>query len=166
MTSQYAYGKALMRLGGANVASGGTFDFDANTFTVALVASTYALDAAKLDADEFVDPGFISHEITGGSYARVNLANPTWTYVDDTVGTPGNVAKFSDSGDAATTFPTLTNSFRYAICFKNTGNDTTSPLLSVVDFGSTQASAGANFVISWPTTGIFRLKSVQTDLGG
>lgn len=166
MTSQYSYGKALMRLGGSNVASGGTLDFDANTFTVALVASTYALTADKLDTDEFVDPAIITHEISGGGYARVNLANPTWTYVDDTVGVPGNVAKFSDAGDAATTFPTLTNSFRYCVVFKNTGNNTTSPLVTVVDFGSTQASAGANFVISWPSTGIFRLKSVHADLGG
>lgn len=166
MTQIYSYGKALMRLGGANVSVGGTFDFDVNTFTVALLASSYALDANKLDTDEFLDPACITHEISGGGYARQNLANPTWTYVDDTIGVPGNTAKFGDFGDAATTFPTLNNSFRYAIVFKNTGVATTSPLLSVVDFESTQASAGANFVISWAATGIFRLRAVHSNLGG
>jgi hypothetical protein len=156
----------MLRLGGSNVGIGGAFDFDANTYTVALVSSTYALTADKLDTDEFVDPAILPYEISGGNYARQNLVNPTWTYVDDTLGSPGNTVKFNDAGDAATTFTNLTNSFRYAVLFKNTGSNSTSPLVMVVDFESTQASSSSNFVISWSTSGIFRLRAVHADLGG
>lgn len=48
---------------------------------------------------------------------------------------------------------------RYAVIYKNTGTASTSPLMALVDFGTTQSSSGDNFTITWSTSpaGVFDL---------
>lgn len=167
MTRAYPYGRALMRLGGSNLATGGPFDFANDDFKVMLLRATYALTAQKLDTQEFVNEGTpqdpVSHELTTGlGYARRALSLPMWDYVDDSADAPGNIARFSDAAGAATTFPTFTGTFRYAAVYKVGPSDISSPLLLVVDFETDISVSDGNFVLQWAPEGILRLRAVQT----
>lgn len=63
---------------------------------------------------------------------------------------------------AASTFKTLTSgalgTAAYAVVYRYSGTDATSPLLSYVNFGGNQTFAGSDFTITWDTTdGIMKI---------
>lgn len=165
VANAYMYGRALMRLGG-DYAVGGALDFEEDVFTVLLAKASYPLTVNTLANQQFVDEGTPwdakHNEVAGGlGYVRVNLALPTWTFSEGTVEDPSNIARFDDAGGAPTQFTNFTGTFQYAILFKNTGSDTTSPIISIIDFQEEITVNAANFVIAWPAQGILRFRTVQ-----
>lgn len=171
MTKAYFYGRALLRLGGYNLGTGGPFDFDADTFKCALVKASYGLSELKLDTDEFLNDGsadgVAAHEISSGlGYERAQIALPQWDYLDDVSATPGNIARFSDGAGVPTIFSTFTGTFRYAVLYKEVLSpgdppDSKSPVVMVVDFETEITVTDGNFVVSWAPEGIFRIKALQ-----
>lgn len=161
----YMFGKALMRLGG-EFSVGGSIDFEENTFTVALLKASYPLTVSTLANQEFVDEGTpwdsAHNEVsTGLGYARKNFSLPTWTFVPGNGGDPSNIARFDDAGGAPTQFNNFTGTFQYAVLFKNTGTDTTSPVISLIDFQEEISVISANFIVAWPAAGVLRFRTIQ-----
>lgn len=165
MTKAHVYAGGLSLL-----ASGGT-NLDTDVLGVALLTSSYALDAAALDSHLTVSQ--LTGELATASYARVALTNPTLTSVDDTVAAPGNVVMLSDV-PPTTTFPALTGVCRYAVLYRHGAagstfaalpgsNDTSARLIQIIDFEVDQSPAGVDFVMTWTDAGILRLKAVEPD---
>lgn len=119
-----------------------------DTIKVALFKSTYT---PNIDTDIFFSD-ISANESSGSGYTTggVALASPTVT--TDTVNDRGVL------GAANTAFSAVTfTDARYAVIYKSTGVASTSALIAVIDFGSTQTSAGGNFTIQWNASGIFYL---------
>ena len=46
---------------------------------------------------------------------------------------------------------------RYAVIWKDTGTDATSPLMAYVDFGAAETVASGTFTITWDTSGLMKI---------
>lgn len=104
--------------------------------------------APDIDADTFITD--ITGELSGGGYVRKVLASKTVT-TDD-----ANNRSVADAADVQWTG--LTGTFRYIIVADTqSGVDSTSRLITVIDTGSSQALAGATYDITWPTSGVFHI---------
>lgn len=137
------YGKFLLALGT------GAFNLPTDTLKVMLLGTSYAPD---LDTDEFL-PDVSPHEITGTNYTAGGqaLTGVTWTY--DAVNNRAVLAA------ANLTWPAATLATRYGAVYKSTGVPTTSRLVGLFDFGSTQSVTADEFVLN-ATGNVFRLKVV------
>lgn len=93
----------------------------------------------------------ISQEITGEGYTSRGklLANVAVTKQD----TADNVKITADD----VTWPNSTITARYAVIYKDTGDDATSLLILCLDFGTSKSSVNGNFTIQWSSDGIFTL---------
>ena len=114
-----------------------------DTFKIMLVTSAYTPDS---DAHQF--RAAVTNEITGGGYTAggVTLANVAVTRDD-----ANDVMRF-DADDAV--FSSLTNTFRAAVIYKDTGNVATDNLVCYLDFTSDQTSNGGDATINFDTAGI------------
>jgi hypothetical protein len=128
-----------------NIMNGG-IDLDTDTIKVMLTTSSYTPDQ---DAHEFKSS--VTNEVSGTGYTAggASLANKAVT-ADNT----DNEGVF-DADDV--TWSTSTITARYAVVYKSTGSDATSPIICVLDFGSDKVSSAGNFTITWAAEGILNL---------
>lgn len=123
------------------------FALTTDTLRVMLCTSTYA---PNRDTQQYKNS--VSNEITGTNYVArgIALTGVAWT-LDAT-----NHAFFLTANNPQ--WPAATFTFRYAVFYKDTGTDTTSPLLSYVDFVTDQSISASNYTLSLdPTNGFYRL---------
>lgn len=123
-------------------------DWASDTIKIAILSSaaTIAQDTnewwSDLDANEVTGTGYTAGGIT--------LSSKTLTYDG-----ASNTVRLK-AADVTWATVTFTNG-RYAVVYKSTGTDTTSPLMGWIDFGAAQSPAGVNFTISFDATdGVLR----------
>lgn len=122
-------------------------DFIADTVKAALLTNAYVPNQDTHTWFSDVNSSQLSSSGTGYTAGGVTLASKTRTY-----DASSNTLKF-DADDIV--FSSLTASaIRYLVFYHATGVDTTSPLISYMDFGADQAPAAANLTVALPTTGI------------
>ncbi len=124
----------------------GVINLASDTIKVMLTTSSYA---PNIDTHEFKSS--VTNEVASAGYTAggATLANKAVT--TDTTDDEG----VFDADDVVWSAVTLTT--RYAVIYKSTGVDATSPLLGYIDFGADQAAAGTDFTIRWATEGILNL---------
>lgn len=136
---------------GANIfggeVAGDTFaiDYLSDTIRVMLCTSTYApnQDTHETKAD-------VTNEVVGAGYVARGTALAGKTI---TVDAANNRVTF-DANDVTWAASTITA--RYAVVYKDTGVDATSPLIGYINFGADKSSAATDFTIEWSADGVFR----------
>ncbi|MBU0995962.1 MAG: hypothetical protein KJ737_26000 [Proteobacteria bacterium] len=123
----------------------GTIDIDSDTIKVMLCDNSYVPDISH----EFKSQ--ITGEVTGTGYTAGGA-----TLSNKSVALDGNESKF-DADDIIWGGSTL--SARFAVMYASTGNDTTSPLIAVWDFGADKVTNNSAFELTWSATGILRFKA-------
>lgn len=126
----------------------GSIDLDTDNINVALLDSGYS---ANLDTHVFYSDVTADEVANGSGYTTKGV---TLASASVTVDTTNDLAYF-DAADVTWASSTITA--RYAVIFKNSGTNTTSPLVAYVDFGADKTSDNGNFIISWSTAGILKL---------
>tara|TARA_R110000822_G_scaffold86724_2_gene201804 strand:- start:161 stop:589 length:429 start_codon:yes stop_codon:yes gene_type:complete len=121
----------------------GTIDLVNDTIKLALCTSTYTPD---IDAQGFFDD--ITNEVTGTGYTQGGEALTSKTVTQDDTDNEG----VFDAADTEWTTATITA--RYGILYKDTGVDSTSPLMAYIDFGEDIDSVSGNFTVAWAAEGI------------
>jgi hypothetical protein len=118
-------------------------DFDTDTIKTSLHTSTYT---PAQDTDDHWDDA--TNEITGTGYTGdgVTLGSKTCTY-----DTSSDQIRL-DAADAQWTSSSFTA--RIAVVYKDSGTNSTSPLIIYVDFGGDETVASGTFTIAWDSTGI------------
>jgi hypothetical protein len=126
----------------------GSIDLDTDNINVSLHTSSYT---PNIDTHTFYSDVTASEVTSGNGYTTKGktLSNPVVS-----VDTTNDLAYF-DADDLTWSNSTITA--RYAIIWKNTGTNTTSPLIGYIDFGSDKTSDNGNFIITWSSAGILRL---------
>lgn len=134
----YNYGKGEF--------ANGNIDWANDTIKIALVTSSYSPDK---DADENFDD--VTNEVAGTGYTAGGgtLANTTVT-VDDT----NDLAKL-DADDETWSSATITA--RGAVIYKDTGVDSTSPLVCYLDFTEDKVASEGDFTVQFNADGILTL---------
>lgn len=127
----------------AQIANGGT-DLDTSDLRLMLVKSTYTFNADHNFIDNAGAGDPIDEEITVGGYARVALTTKTVTQ-DDT-----NDFAYLDADDVVFTSLVAGQTIGGAILFRQTGVDTTAPVLAFYDLTDT-ATNGGNVTVQWAT---------------
>lgn len=102
------------------------------------------------DADVFISDISTNECPASGTYAAGGVTLTKSSSTDDT----DNEGVF-DATDVSFTSATL--SARYAAIYKDTGTPSTSPVICVIDFGSTQTSTAGTFAITFAAEGILNL---------
>lgn len=126
----------------------GSIDLDTDNINVALLTSAYT---ANIDTHTFYSDVTTQEVAQANGYTTkgVTLGSPVVT-----IDTTNDLAYF-DAADV--TWATSTITARYAVIFKNSGTNTTSPLVGYVDFGADKVSDNGNFIITFSTAGILKL---------
>ena len=129
------FGTGLLRIDTGDV------DYINDTISCALLTSAYT----PAQTDEFASS--FTGELAVSGYSRVNLASKTITHDAGArqINYDANDLLFTSLGAGATVV--------YAVIFKDTGNDATSPVLCWTD-GLSVATDGNNLEVTVPTTGI------------
>jgi hypothetical protein len=126
----------------------GSIDLDTDNINVSLHTSAFS---ANIDTMTFYS------DVTGTEVASAN----GYTTKGKTLGSPvvsidtTNDLAYFDAADL--TWATSTITARYALIWKNSGTNTTSPLVGYVDFGADKTSDNGNFIITWSSAGILKL---------
>lgn len=138
------YGKSLQGQWGTTAAQ--RIDWVTDTIKVLLATSTYS---PNQDTHQFKSD--ITNEITGTGYTAggVTLGTKSVTY-DTTTNEARLIA-------ANAQWTTATFTARYGIVYKDTGVAGTSPLVSLIDFGSDQSVSSGTFTIAWDATGVAKV---------
>jgi hypothetical protein len=126
----------------------GSIDLDTDNINVALFTSAYT---PNLDTHTFYS------DITASEVAQANgytTKGQTLASASISIDTTNDLAYFDASDN---TWASSTITARYAVLFKNSGTNTTSPLIAYVDFGSDKTSDNGNFIITWSSAGILKL---------
>jgi hypothetical protein len=125
---------------------GSAIDHDNDTFKMALASSSYT---PNIDTHDFFDD--ITNEVAGTGYTAggATLTNPAAS--QDSV----NDRSEWDFDDV--TWSTATITARYAIIYKSTGTDSTSPLIGYIDFGADQGVVGVDLKIALNAEGFLAL---------
>ena len=118
-----------------------SIDWANDTIKVALADENFIFNP---DNQYFSD--VISYEITGTGYTQggEELTNKTVTVT--------NTKATFDADDVVWSNSTVTA--RYGIIYKDTGNDSTSPLVAIVDKGSVFTTVNTSFSVRFSTQGI------------
>ena len=126
----------------------GSIDLDTDNINVALLTNAYS---ANIDTHTMYSDVTATEVPQANGYTTkgTTLAAPVVT-----VDTTNDLAYF-DATDV--TWATSTITARYAVLFKNSGTNTTSPLIAYVDFGADKTSDNGNFIITWSSAGILKL---------
>lgn len=124
----------------------GNIDWDTDNIKVMLVNSTYTPSAA---ADNFINDAD-ANEISGTNYTAGGdvITNITVTESAGTTTVNGDNVAWLQS---ATGF----SNARYAIIYKDTGVNTTSPLVGYVDFLIDKSNVVGDLTLQWSISGIF-----------
>ena len=118
-------------------------DYDTDTISTSLHTSTYV---PAQDTNDFWDDA--TNEITGTGYTADGFDH---TGSDVTYDTSTDQIRF-DTDDAVWSSSSFTA--RIAVHYKDTGTNSTSPLLIYVDFGGDETVASGTFTIQWDATGV------------
>lgn len=125
----------------------GSIDLDTDTIKIALLADTYT---PNIDTNDFWDDISANEVANSGTYAQ-DGATLSVTLSQDNTDDEG----VFDAADVSWTGTTITA--RYAVIYKYTGTEATSPLICVIDFGSNIISTGGTFAIVFSSEGIINL---------
>lgn len=132
-------------LKGARKIEEGTIRVGTDTIKAMLLTGSYT---PNTDTHEFVSD-VSSYEVSDSSYSRQTVTGIS--FVEDTAGdqvkVTANNLSFTFSGSVT---------FRYLVLFKDTGNNSTSPLIAVYDLG-TQTVSGATVNIVWSSDGMWKV---------
>lgn len=129
-------------------AAKGAIAFLTDTIKVALLKSTYTpdIDNHKFFSDVIAQESSGTGYTTGGN----TLTSPTVTEDD--------VNDRAVLSGANVAWPTATIAdARYAVIYKSTGNNATSPLIGYIDLLATKSWNGDTAQINWNALGIFSL---------
>jgi hypothetical protein len=138
------YGKLMGTLfAGYNLSDSFGIDYLSDTLKVSLHTVSYAYNQ---DTHQFWSD--TTNEITGTGYTARGqaLANKAISYNSST-----NTTTLS-ADNPSWTSSTITA--QVAVLYKDTGTNSTSPLLAYFDFGSSQISSAGTFTIVWNASGI------------
>ena len=132
--------------------NGNAIDFDTDTLKGMLVSSSYT---PNLTTDTFKSS--ITNEVTGGNYVArgQTIGSVSISNTAGTITITGNSLTWLQS---ATGF---TNA-RYLVIYKDTGVDSTSPLITLVDLATNQGNVNGDLIINFnstPTNGIIATAS-------
>lgn len=117
-----------------------------DTIKLSLHSSSLTPDA---DADEFFDD--VDNEVSAsGTYSAGGGTLTTAISTDDT-----DDEGVFDATDIS--FTSASIAARYAVIYKSTGTASTSPLVCIIDFGSTITSTAGTFSIVFAAEGILNL---------
>ena len=125
----------------------GVIDLDTDTIKVMLLTNT---EVPATDTDDFIDD-FVANEVaTGSSYSA---GGPT---VSPTVSTPSSGVITIDMADLviaqdATGFTDA----RYAVLYKDSGVDSTSPIFAWANLGADKSIVGGSLTLAIDAAGIF-----------
>lgn len=122
-------------------------DADGDTIKIALLTSSYTPD---FDAHDFFDDVVANEVGNSGTYAAGG-ATLSVTLSQDNTDNEGVL----DATDVSWTSATITA--RYAVVYKSTGNNATSPLMFLIDFGSNQTSTSGTFAITFAAEGLLNI---------
>ena len=126
----------------------GDIDLTDDTIHAALLTSAYTID---IDADANWSD-IVANEVVGTGYVAGGKALASKTVTQD----DANDQAVFDATDAQWNPSTITA--RYVVIYKNTGTDSTSTLIGVIDFVSDQISSNNDFTVQWSANGILTLK--------
>lgn len=124
----------------------GLFNLTSDTIKIALVNNyTVDVDAHTKYSD------IKQYEITGVGYIQ---NDKILSGVVITINTDGDAAVL-DASDVTWTASTISSNG--AILYKDTGDESTSPLICFIDFNGEKSSSNGDFVIQWNFNGIISL---------
>jgi hypothetical protein len=118
-----------------------------DTIKLALLTSSYTPD---FDAHDFFDDVSAFEVAASGTYSAGG-ATLTITASQDNTDNEGVM----DASDP--TFTSATINARYGVVYKSTGVASTSPLISLHDFGSNIVSTAGNFAVTFNSEGIVNI---------
>ena len=118
-----------------------------DTIKLALVTSSYTPDQ---DAHDFWDDVSANEVSASGSYSAGGVTLTVTTSQDNT----DNEGVFDASDVTITSF---TGTFRYAVIYKSTGVNSTSPLICLIDFGTNVSAYAGTVTITFAAEGILNL---------
>ena len=124
----------------------GSIDLDSDTIKVMLVTSSYTPDQ---DNHDYKDD--VTNEVSGTGYTAGGAALSNKSVSQDNTNDKG----VFDADDVTWSSSTITA--RGAVLYKDTGDDSTSPLICYFDFGSDKSSSNGDFTIQWNADGILNL---------
>lgn len=144
------YGKAIGNLlGGETAGETRAVDILSDTIKVALLVNTYTFDQHN---HKFYSDISANEVASGGGYTTggATLGSKTWVY--------SSALKLWTFDAADATWAASTITARYGVVYDDTpvgaGNKI---LLTIVDFGQDQSTAGGTFTIQWASAGIFTI---------
>jgi len=123
----------------------GSIDLDTDDINVSLHTSSYTPD---IDTDEFYSDITASEVTSENGYTTKGQSLASKTVSTDTTDDEG----VFDAADVTWSSSTITA--RYAVIWKNTGTNTTSPLIAYVDFAADKTSDNGDFSVQWSSEGI------------
>ena len=126
----------------------GSIDLDTDNINVSLHTSAYT---PSIDNHTFYSDVTASEVASANGYTTKGQSLSSKAVSTDTTDDEG----VFDAADVTWSSSTITA--RYAILWKNTTINTTSPLIAYVDFGSDKTSDNGNFIITWSSEGILNL---------
>lgn len=125
----------------ASALSNKEIDWDADTFTALLCDTSYTFNK-----DSHVYVSDITHELSGGSYARVNLTSLS---IDSA---SSGTVKLKCANVAFASL-TATNA-NYMIVFRNSGSDATSKLVCCIQFDAPVSPASQTVTFNVSSDGL------------
>lgn len=131
--------------GGETAGEAVAIDYLSDTIRVMLVTNTWV---PNQDTNEFKSD--VTNEVVGAGYVARGTALAGKTITADAT----NNRETFDANDVTWAASTITA--RYAVVYKDTGVDGTSPLIGYVNFGADKSTVGTDFTIEWSADGIFR----------
>ena len=128
----------------------GSIDWDDNTGTDIYCALTTSAFTFNDDHDYFAD---VTNELSGTGYTAGGNAITTRTATHDTTND-----RLELDGDNVTWTGINAGTAAVAVIYKDTGTDTTSPLIAYIDIADT-ATNGSDLTIQWDAEGIIQIAS-------
>lgn len=128
----------------------GDYSWDASTFKVALVTSSWT---PNQDTPDFWNDIETYECAATGNYVQI----ATGAGKDLTTSAATNTANvtFMDATDVSWTSSTITA--RYAVIVRWNSTDANSEVIGWVDFGADQSSSSGTFTITWHSDGVFKI---------
>ena len=122
--------------------NGSSIAFGTDVLKVMLTTSSYTPTVAT---DIFKSS--VTNEVTGTNYTARG-AVLTLTSVTETGGTLTVLANSIDWAQSASGF----SNARYAVIYKDTGTDSTSPLMGYIDLGGSVGNITGDLILNWNST--------------
>lgn len=130
-------------MNGGNGSPGLGINLATDTLKIMLLSNLYTINPAHQYKSD------LTNEVSGTGYTAGGL-----TLTGQTTSISGTTGVFT-ANNATWSSSTLTA--RYAVIYKSTGVDATSPLILIFDFVTDQSTSGGDFTIQWNANGILNL---------